>query len=400
MTHQPAPDAPTHGIETQNKSVPDQSVTDYISRYHELEQRKNPPKPQKPAPEKRVSIKELFVANKLFLAVGGLVPLVFFGSMIATQVLATDSFPPPQSMPTSMSQTQATTNPLSLSTVVKVANASSAAIPGAYASANQLLRKKATGKGETIISQKSTTSTNPYKLQPPKAVSPAQINAPKKQRVTPMALPPVVSPPTALPPKQSPSVPVQKSVSNPAPDQALKELTNNVVSTLQRLKQQEANPTAAVPNTDNLRQAISALVASATSKGKSSAYVQSLIDDALAGRNAIPTALANADGKLDTQLLLSSVLPKKNLASIGNTQASYLSALESESNALTQKKQAKTAPARKRRYIIVKQGDNLSRIAKRVYGDPLAYVRIYRANQTLLINANTLTIGMRLRVPR
>ncbi len=361
------------------KSIPDQKLTEYLTAFHEIDQRENPPKSATPAPEKRVSIKDLFAENKLFLAVGGLVPLVFFGSMVATQMIATStigqreqsSSPAPQNQRSQITPTAQT---------VKMASIAATTLPSTFPPAAQAPAPTPfTQKSETVISQKSTPSTNPYKrlTQPRK---PAPVTA------KPIAPPPAVAPPP-------PNAPTGQS-------DGLKQLTADVVNTLQKLKQQENNPTSAVPNTDNLRKAITALVSAATSKGKSTSYVQSLIDDALAGRNAIPTALANADGKLDTQLLLSSVLPKNNAEKVGNTKTSYLSALESESAALTQKRKRKSARVSTTPYIILKLPANFTQTPKQVYGDPLAYVKIYRANQALLSNANILTIGMRLKIPR
>jgi len=51
------------------------------------------------------------------------------------------------------------------------------------------------------------------------------------------------------------------------------------------------------------------------------------------------------------------------------------------------------------RVIIVKEGDSLSRIAKRAYGSAQAYDRILEANPDLIKNPNNIYIGQRLRVP-
>ncbi len=51
------------------------------------------------------------------------------------------------------------------------------------------------------------------------------------------------------------------------------------------------------------------------------------------------------------------------------------------------------------RIIVVKSGDSLSKIAKRVYGSAQAYDRILKANPDLIKNSNHIFIGQRLRVP-
>jgi len=51
------------------------------------------------------------------------------------------------------------------------------------------------------------------------------------------------------------------------------------------------------------------------------------------------------------------------------------------------------------RTIIVQQGDTLSKIAKKAYGDIDAYPKIFKANPELLKNPNEIFAGQRLRIP-
>jgi len=201
---------------------------------------------------------------------------------------------------------------------------------------------------------------------------------------------------------------------NPATreQQELVALTDSLVTVLERLKQQEQNSESGnlAATTDDLRQAIKKLVKQATSKGKSGDYVQSLIDDALAGRDAVPQALAKLDGKLDTRFLLAAILPKKTATNVGGSNSGYMAALQLESEYLANPASVKTSKAQKsrkakkprkakRRYIVVRRGDNLSKISKRAYGDPLQYAKIYKANKALLTNAQTIDVGQRLLIP-
>jgi phage tail protein X len=52
------------------------------------------------------------------------------------------------------------------------------------------------------------------------------------------------------------------------------------------------------------------------------------------------------------------------------------------------------------RVIVVREGDTLSLIAKRAYGNAMAYEKIYDANPSILRNPNKIFIGQKLRVPR
>ena len=125
-----------------------------------------------------------------------------------------------------------------------------------------------------------------------------------------------------------------------------------------------------------------------------------MLENALAGRNAVPTALANSDGKLDTKLLLASILPTKNTSKIGNAGNTYMAALEAESTTDKKIRLPAVRKTAKARFVIVKKGDNLSKIALRSYGDPLAYGRIFNANRKILQNANVLEPGQKLLIPR
>jgi LysM repeat protein len=51
------------------------------------------------------------------------------------------------------------------------------------------------------------------------------------------------------------------------------------------------------------------------------------------------------------------------------------------------------------RFIIVKKGDSLSKIAKRAYGDYDSYVKIFEANPEIIKNPNQIYAGEKLRIP-
>jgi nucleoid-associated protein YgaU len=60
------------------------------------------------------------------------------------------------------------------------------------------------------------------------------------------------------------------------------------------------------------------------------------------------------------------------------------------------------APADDNRYAqhyVVEQGDTLSGIAERFYGDPTLYPRIFDANRDVLVDPNRIKPGQKLRIP-
>lgn len=51
-------------------------------------------------------------------------------------------------------------------------------------------------------------------------------------------------------------------------------------------------------------------------------------------------------------------------------------------------------------FYTVKKGDSLSKIAKRIYGDPMKYMVIFQANQPMLNDPNLIYPGQVLRIPK
>ena len=47
----------------------------------------------------------------------------------------------------------------------------------------------------------------------------------------------------------------------------------------------------------------------------------------------------------------------------------------------------------------VQQGDTLSKIAERFYGDPALYPKIFDANRDVLTDPNVIKVGQTLRIP-
>ncbi|MFT5802030.1 MAG: nucleoid-associated protein YgaU [Nonlabens sp.] len=51
-------------------------------------------------------------------------------------------------------------------------------------------------------------------------------------------------------------------------------------------------------------------------------------------------------------------------------------------------------------FYTVKRGDSLSKIAKKLYGDPMKYKKIFEANKPMLKDPNLIYPGQALRIPR
>lgn len=56
-------------------------------------------------------------------------------------------------------------------------------------------------------------------------------------------------------------------------------------------------------------------------------------------------------------------------------------------------------PKEKVEYYVIVAGDNLSKIAKKYYGDPNKYPRIFEANREVIKDANLIYPGQKIRIP-
>ena len=191
-------------------------------------------------------------------------------------------------------------------------------------------------------------------------------------------------------------------------------LTNNVVRQLTELKNAEDNQAlSAAPETRKLRLAINNLVHLASAQNLGSKAIEDLLNDALENSNAVPKALAGPDGKLDTQLLLKSVLSSIDVNKVKQPDKNYYAALEDEGNstvitpailastplpAIDENNRIKYGVSGAR-LITVEAGDTLSSLAFLIYGDVLDYPKLFNANRNVLENINSLNIGTVLRVP-
>jgi len=91
------------------------------------------------------------------------------------------------------------------------------------------------------------------------------------------------------------------------------------------------------------------------------------------------------------------------LSKLSDEISSVINTEESEPKDNTNYTQSITKEVKTRtkemRYITVKKGDTLGKIAKRVYGNVMDYKKIYEANPDILRRPDKVYIGQRLRVP-
>ena len=196
-------------------------------------------------------------------------------------------------------------------------------------------------------------------------------------------------------------------------DDPYRALTGKVIDAIKNLDKATdptvtEDPDLGVEAADKLRKAINALVKHADADGKTSDYIAKLVDEAVESSKVyVPIALRGSDGKLDTSLLIQSVVVRSLAPAANDEDADYLAALDDEADstvttAAVQVPEKLAQPAAKRErpeFVIVKAGQTLGGIAWKYYGDSLQYVKIYRANRDKIRNPNVVRVGQRLKLP-
>lgn len=138
---------------------------------------------------------------------------------------------------------------------------------------------------------------------------------------------------------------------------------------------------------------IELVVADALREGKSDADINQMVNEAaLAGSFAVPQSMVTSDGRVDTAVLLTSVLHAaqggeefgQGDAAPGNAERDKIS-VALDSGDVTYK---------------VGMGDSLGSMALRFYGDAGRAAVIFEANRTVLATPDSLRIGQELVLPR
>lgn len=138
------------------------------------------------------------------------------------------------------------------------------------------------------------------------------------------------------------------------------------------------------------------LVGEAVQSGESDDYILALMQEATtSGDLVIPEAMLDTEGAVDTAMLLQAAV---SAAVAGTANAEITDALAAEANnAQSDTSQGEVVTFEEYK---VRSGDTLSRIAFKFYNDSLAYPRILNENRDIISNANRISVGQVLRIPK
>ena len=175
-----------------------------------------------------------------------------------------------------------------------------------------------------------------------------------------------------------------------AQDGGLRDLTAGALAGIRRATGQP-DPNA-TPQT-----ALQALVVKALRDGQTDAYIDMLVNEAArSGQVVVPKALVTAEGRVDTYLLLSSIVSQAQIDAGGAAPA--VPQVAGGDGVEVRVVQTATTTEQYRFYT-VSPGDSLGAIAVKFYGSLEYYPLIFDANRQILASPDMLKPGQRLVIP-
>lgn len=142
---------------------------------------------------------------------------------------------------------------------------------------------------------------------------------------------------------------------------------------------------------------LQSLIVQALRAGQTDSYIDTLLNEAAnMGEIAVPRALITADGRVDTHVILSTIVAQATKAS-GKPEA----ALAAPGGAGVEVRTVQRAgESVQYNFYTIGPGDSLGAIAAKFYGDAARYNHIFEANRALLSSPDKLRVGQRLVIPR
>ena len=158
-------------------------------------------------------------------------------------------------------------------------------------------------------------------------------------------------------------------------------ITGNTVTTASQ------NPTAT--------STLEILVVQALKQGQNDAYIDTLVNEAAtAGTITVPQILVTSDGRVDTHVLLASIITQATIAA-GGTAPTVPDRPDGVEVRIVQR----ATETQQYRFYTVRSGDSLGAIAMNFYGEVGKYQLIFAANRSTLSSPNNIRVGQRLAIP-
>ena len=147
------------------------------------------------------------------------------------------------------------------------------------------------------------------------------------------------------------------------------------------------------------KSALELLVVQALKEGQSDDYINTLVNEAAsAGAISVPQVLVTSDGKVDTSVLLSSIITQAQIAAGGPAPAIPV-VPSGDGTGVEVRVVQRATQTQQYRFYTVSRGDSLGAIAVKFYGNVDKYTAIFQANRNVLSSPNAIQIGQRLAIP-
>lgn len=174
-------------------------------------------------------------------------------------------------------------------------------------------------------------------------------------------------------------------------DAAMRDMSATAITGLAALRGEVAAPQAPT---------LESLVVDALRAGKPDAYIDALVNEA-AGTGAItvPSALVTSDGRVDTAVLLSTLVTKAQVASGAVEPVNPNDVIAGGEGVEVRIVAQAVGDSAQNQFYTVASGDSLGSIAQKFYGDAVYFPAIFDANRNLLAGPDELAVGQRLVIP-
>ena len=157
---------------------------------------------------------------------------------------------------------------------------------------------------------------------------------------------------------------------------------------------ENAIPASAAPST-----ALENLVVAALKEGRPDSEIDSLVNAAArAGQLSVPEVLVTSDGRVDTAILLQSIINEATIAAGGEGPA-VPDTPTGDGTGVEVRVVQRATETEQYRFYTVGPGDSLGAIAVKFYGNVNKYPLIYQANRSILPSPDQIQVGQRLSIP-
>lgn len=186
------------------------------------------------------------------------------------------------------------------------------------------------------------------------------------------------------------------AVTTPISTDPLAALTQDALASI---GESTGRPSPPITQAPAPKTALENLVVAALKEGRPDAEIDSMINAAAqSGTLTVPDVLVTSDGRVDTAILLQSIIAQAKIASGGPAPA-VPDVAAGDGTGVEVRVVQRAAETEQYRFYTVGRGDSLGAIAIKFYGNVDKFPLIYEANRDILSSPDRITVGQRLAIP-